>query len=81
MDTASCVLSCAQDRCEIGAGRPLAWLVGLIGKTFWLPLASVRTTTWYWAVSVGWLGTQPGVSSGSVVNASLAPSGLTAPVR
>src|ERR1022692_726493 len=78
IDTARCVPSGDQDRCEMGYGSPLDRPGASIGEVTWLPPLSVRTTSLYCEVRSAVCGMQPAVSDGSRATASLAPSGLTA---
>src|ERR1022692_2175542 len=78
IDTARCVPSGDQDRCEMGYGSPLDCPGPRLGVVAWLPPLSVRTTSLYCEVRSAVCGMQPAVSDGSRAIASLAPSGLTA---
>src|SRR5580658_48618 len=80
VDTASLVLSAAQDKCEIGGSNWLCCTPAGSGSSCSAPELMVRMMSLYCAATLACAGsgTQVWVIGGSEVNASLVPSGLIA---
>src|SRR5260370_39086510 len=74
IETASLVLSAAQDKCEMGEGRPLETCPGGNGRILSVPELSVRITSLKLLAKLAGPGVQPIVIGGCLVDASFVPS-------